>query len=97
MNNPSTVNLLGINRDNHTLTAKFLCQIIDQLWVFTAEELIETLSILKQDLHIGGRNSATYRKWNINCSHLRTKSTKVFLLSSVAEISKNTNSSAPAE
>jgi hypothetical protein len=43
MNNPSTVNLLGINRDT-TLTAKFLCQIIDQLWVFTAEELIETLS-----------------------------------------------------
>jgi hypothetical protein len=42
MNNPSTVNLLGINRDNHTLTAKFLCQIIDQLWVFLPKELIET-------------------------------------------------------
>jgi hypothetical protein len=80
---------IGINRDNHTLTAKFLCQIIDQLG-FT-EELIETLSApFWSKIYIGyGRNSA-YRKWNINCrSHFRTKSTKVFLLSSVAEISKH--------
>jgi hypothetical protein len=42
MNNPSTVNLLGINRDNHTLTANFCAKSL--IMGFTAEELIETLS-----------------------------------------------------